>query len=431
MWSREGESNNVLRDGCVRLLYRPQLSNEQLGALLRYKNRGVDLSITYRYVLSKLYDALIHFVPLSAAPNLITAFGFLLAAIGHLCAVANSPTFSEAVPAWASAAAGIGLLLYMVLDNLDGRQARRTGSSSPLGHLFDHACDALNLTLSTMALCASLRVGPRGALLLVTVAQATLLSAGIEEYITGAMTLRSLNGANEGILTLIGIQVFIAATGGTASPFHTVLAFKPAVTPAQLAVLLQLVAATCTVITSVAECARVRRTSAHDIARMLSAPLVYFALYTAWAFYAPSSFEYHARTALWTSAFFIFDVVSRTIVAHLTGDDMLFPSAPRTLACVALPPILALIAPHNAILARIAQVAPIAALATCAALALWRAICIVHQLCDFLNICCFRLRATPQVRVAAGVALCAHATCNGEAPTPSNDTVARNGTKTE
>jgi hypothetical protein len=32
---------------------------------------------------------------------------------------------------------------YSLLDNLDGRQARRTGTSSPLGELFDHGCDCL------------------------------------------------------------------------------------------------------------------------------------------------------------------------------------------------------------------------------------------------------------------------------------------------
>ena len=32
---------------------------------------------------------------------------------------------------------------YCLLDNLDGRQARRTNNSSPLGELFDHGCDSL------------------------------------------------------------------------------------------------------------------------------------------------------------------------------------------------------------------------------------------------------------------------------------------------
>ncbi len=30
-----------------------------------------------------------------------------------------------------------------ILDNMDGKQARRTKTSSPLGMMFDHGCDAL------------------------------------------------------------------------------------------------------------------------------------------------------------------------------------------------------------------------------------------------------------------------------------------------
>lgn len=31
------------------------------------------------------------------------------------------------------------------MDSIDGKQARRTGTSSPLGELFDHGCDAINM----------------------------------------------------------------------------------------------------------------------------------------------------------------------------------------------------------------------------------------------------------------------------------------------
>jgi len=34
-----------------------------------------------------------------------------------------------------------------MLDNIDGKQARRTGTSSPLGMMFDHGCDALTTFL--------------------------------------------------------------------------------------------------------------------------------------------------------------------------------------------------------------------------------------------------------------------------------------------
>ena len=62
------------------------------------------------------------------------------------------------VPLWVLIFAAICHLLYMVnnnlqkfethifknLDNIDGKQARKTGTSSPLGLLFDHGCDAMN-----------------------------------------------------------------------------------------------------------------------------------------------------------------------------------------------------------------------------------------------------------------------------------------------
>jgi ethanolaminephosphotransferase len=38
---------------------------------------------------------------------------------------------------------GVSFIIYHICDNSDGKQARRTGSSSPLGMLFDHGADCL------------------------------------------------------------------------------------------------------------------------------------------------------------------------------------------------------------------------------------------------------------------------------------------------
>lgn len=45
---------------------------------------------------------------------------------------------------WAYFQAALGVFLYQTLDATDGKQARRTGSSSPLGELLDHGCDAMS-----------------------------------------------------------------------------------------------------------------------------------------------------------------------------------------------------------------------------------------------------------------------------------------------
>lgn len=47
------------------------------------------------------------------------------------------------IPNWIYLYEGISILLYSILDNMDGKQARRTHSSSPLGLLFDHGCDSI------------------------------------------------------------------------------------------------------------------------------------------------------------------------------------------------------------------------------------------------------------------------------------------------
>jgi len=52
-------------------------------------------------------------------------------------------------------------ILSQLFDNMDGKQARRTGTSSPLGMLFDHGCDAFNsfmqaLTISRVVMLDSL-----------------------------------------------------------------------------------------------------------------------------------------------------------------------------------------------------------------------------------------------------------------------------------
>jgi len=46
------------------------------------------------------------------------------------------------IPGWFAIWMGVAQCIYATLDNCDGKQARRTGSSSPMGMLFDHGCDA-------------------------------------------------------------------------------------------------------------------------------------------------------------------------------------------------------------------------------------------------------------------------------------------------
>ena len=50
--------------------------------------------------------------------------------------------FDSQYPSWLYFWLGLSMFIYETLDAIDGKQARRTDSSSALGHLFDHGCDA-------------------------------------------------------------------------------------------------------------------------------------------------------------------------------------------------------------------------------------------------------------------------------------------------
>jgi len=100
------------------------------------------------------------------------------------------------------------------MDNLDGKQARRTGTSSPLGELFDHGCDALVVTIQAIVAAAIAQMGG-GVLSLVYMFLLMLpfWLATWETYHTGILHLRVINGPEEGIATVVGLFIATGCLG--------------------------------------------------------------------------------------------------------------------------------------------------------------------------------------------------------------------------
>ena len=53
----------------------------------------------------------------------------------------------NALPSWVWYYSAFALFMAHTLDGTDGKQARRTGSSSPLGEMFDHGLDSWSTSL--------------------------------------------------------------------------------------------------------------------------------------------------------------------------------------------------------------------------------------------------------------------------------------------
>jgi ethanolaminephosphotransferase len=178
--------------------------------LPRFQYQGRDLSLLYNYVLSPLAGRLVDLLPRSVAPNTITLVGLLFMASSYVVFWYHCP-FIQAfnndfakVPRWIFLWNCFSMILYQTFDNMDGKQARRTKSTSPLGLLFDHGCDAINSLFGSTNWMIAMALNPRqdswGCWVLLLGPYALFFVGTWEEYHTGRLVLPIINGPNEGLL---------------------------------------------------------------------------------------------------------------------------------------------------------------------------------------------------------------------------------------
>ena len=193
---------------------KPYIPKERFSSIRSYKYKSSDSSISYKYFMSPLCDYLVNFFPTWLAPNVITISGFFLNLLYFLITGYYTKFKGGFIPPWACFFSAFCYLLYMILDNIDGKQARRTKSSSPLGLLFDHGTDACTTFFITCGLGAILA--------LETIYQYILLWIMIivpfylnnwEEYVTGVMSLPIINGINEGTFVIVFLECLTGCIG--------------------------------------------------------------------------------------------------------------------------------------------------------------------------------------------------------------------------
>lgn len=124
------------------------VSEEQLAGFDKYKYSAVDSNPLSVYVMHPFWNSVVKVLPTWLAPNLITFTGFMFLVLNFLMLAFYDFDFNASaeghqhVPSWVWFAAGLFNFLAYTLDGVDGKQARRTNSSTPLGELFDHGLDS-------------------------------------------------------------------------------------------------------------------------------------------------------------------------------------------------------------------------------------------------------------------------------------------------
>lgn len=115
-----------------------------------YKYSCKDTSPLSNYVMHPFWNQVVKLCPRWVAPNLLTFIGFLCCIAHNALTAIFDPHYQASVlgsgatpiPSWVWVLVSIFLFLAHTLDGIDGKQARRTGTSTPLGELFDHGCDS-------------------------------------------------------------------------------------------------------------------------------------------------------------------------------------------------------------------------------------------------------------------------------------------------
>lgn len=102
------------------------------------------------------------------------------------------------VDSWFCVFMAINFLIYNTLDNCDGKQARRTGSGSPMGMLFDHGLDATTAVINNIILQRMLLIGGGWrAMLSMMVSTVPAYYLILEEYYIGQLLLPMFSGPDD------------------------------------------------------------------------------------------------------------------------------------------------------------------------------------------------------------------------------------------
>ncbi|KAJ2807649.1 hypothetical protein H4R21_000391 [Coemansia helicoidea] len=310
----------------------PYIPQKYLPNLRKYKYQAVDKSLISKYVLAEYWNQLVRIFPLTMAANMVTLLGsvHVVAAVA-LCQV-YSPNLVEECPRWVYFAYAACVWIYGSFDAVDGKQARRTGTASPLGELFDHGCDSLVVSLIMLLYASVCQLGQTWwTVALVFFALTNFYVSTMEEYHTHVLFLGYFSGPVEGILcfTLAAAATGVWGPGFWADDLYAMLrlpsavaARLPPLTLAHTVVAVMGVALVPTVHASFTNIARACRAQNRSAALALADAVPFAASIgsvVVWLHHSPDVRTQHLVLFLNFVGFAFSYIVGRVIVAHVTG----------------------------------------------------------------------------------------------------------------
>ncbi|XP_065334048.1 cholinephosphotransferase 1 isoform X2 [Cloeon dipterum] len=167
-------------------------------------------------ILQPYWNKLTSFLPLWLAPNLITTAGLIVNILTTLVLVWYCPDAKSEAPRWGCFLCGLGLFIYQSLDAIDGKQARRTGTSSPLGELFDHGCDSISTVFVALSACIAVQLGEKPGWMFFQcfLAMTMFYFSHWQTYVSGTLKFTKVD-VTEAQCTIMGIHMISAIFGSS------------------------------------------------------------------------------------------------------------------------------------------------------------------------------------------------------------------------
>lgn len=165
--------------------------------------------------MNHFWEFCVKLLPMNMAPNLVTFTGLIIVGGTASLLAYHDPKMNTTVPGEIYFIALVGHFLYQTFDAIDGKQARRTGTSSPLGQLFDHGCDAFITNVVGVFNASCMQYGTGAWTVLNTMLNFNVFFlAQWEEYHTGELkTNNGFVGLTEGQFAQFAMMLSVAVFG--------------------------------------------------------------------------------------------------------------------------------------------------------------------------------------------------------------------------
>lgn len=181
--------------------------------LKEHRYAFIDDSISSK-LLMPYWNTVVLLFPSWVAPNVITFLGLLCVVAAFLLVAVPDPSFSGFCPdERVYFVAAVLFWCYQTLDAVDGKQARRTNSSSALGELWDHGVDSIAIGLLVLVTAHGLLLPVADTIwLLASIGVVLFYMAHAEEYHVGYMRFPQVS-VSDGLMAVELVLIVTSLCG--------------------------------------------------------------------------------------------------------------------------------------------------------------------------------------------------------------------------